>query len=301
MTHSAPHWIVLPPSLLESAWRSALKQEAARTGVVVCEFGVDKAPDGSGIVLIDDLDVAQSAGASDNNLTVIALPPFIDLDGCATASEIHARVEAVSRRIAAAYAFPGHAVRDLTGKIDVPALPYFSSSSVGSPGVRKVTAQEASLRQAANVFLDGRAHWSSGVFTYDDRNAATAPQSGRLDVTGRPRFLMSGPHMSLPAGVWQAKVSLAFDHEVSNRRFRIDWGGMEAFTTWEFSPGRSGVFDITLTFSWDEPGPAELRLLVLEGVFHGSVVFGGAVISRISDPESASQDGGGAEERKSVA
>jgi len=292
VTHSTPHWIVLPPSLLESAWRSALKQEAARTGVVVFEFGVDQAPNGSGIVLIDDLDAAKSAGASDSNLTVIALPPFIDLDGCATASEIHARVEAVSRRIASAYAFLGHSVRDLTGKIGVPALPDFLGSSVGSPGPRKTTAQEASLRQAANVFMDGQALWSSGLFTYDDRNAATAPQSGRLDVTGRPRFLMGGPYISMPAGVWQAKVSLAFDHEVSNRRFRIDWGGVETFTTWEFSPGRGGVFDITLTFAWNEGGPAELRLLLLEGVFHGSVLFGGAVISRVIDAESASQDGG---------
>lgn len=282
------HWIVLPPSLIADAWRATLRERAARAGFSVCDLQADQdVPDGHDIVLTDDLGGAVAAGVSQDSLTVIALPPFIDLEGCSTNGEVHARVDTVSRRIADAFSFPGHVVHDLGGEISVGRLPPFRGTEVRILQPRPITSREAALQQAVSVFTNGEGHWSPGLFTYDERNLEAGPQSGRLDVMGRPRFLVTGPYMSMPVGTWEAKVSLSFDHDVSSRRFRIDWGGIETFTSYEFCPGRSGVFDITLDFSWGVSSPAELRLLVLEGVFHGGVVFGGAVVRRVGEPSGA--------------
>lgn len=286
MTASKLHWIVVSPSLAAPAWCAKFHEQAESANISVWD---DHALHAStlehGIVLTDDLTLAVSLGVQRDHLTVVALQPFIDLEGCATDAEVNARVEVVSRRIAAAYAVsdrivdaPGHSVR-------VEGLAAFEAAEVRRLPHRVVTQREAALQKALCIFTQNECAWSQALFTYDQRNGLSGPQTGRLDVTGRPRFLVTGPYINMPAGTWQAKITLSFDHDVSNRRFRIDWGGIEAYASYEFCPGRSGKFDITLEHFWTEPGPAELRILVLEGVFHGDVIFGGAVVSRVEQPD----------------
>ena len=51
----------------------------------------------------------------------------------------------------------------------------------------------------------------------------------------------------------------------------------------EFTPGKPGLFEIEMDYIWREPAPAEFRILTLEGVFDGRLIFGGVKVSRISD------------------
>ncbi|NBB64009.1 hypothetical protein GVN18_32610 [Pseudomonas sp. ODNR1LW] len=240
-------------------------------------------PENADIVLTSDLGLAEVERVPQGELTVVALPPSIDLERCGDPSGIPSHVLDVSRRIEAAYAYSERLVCGPQGHFSISTLPEFSGLKNGGTFSRKLSIREAALQQAAEVFVSGKAVWHPALFSYDDRNAQTGPTSGELDVTGRPRFLMSGPYLVMPAGVWQAKITLKFDSDASIRRFRVDWGGVEDYATCEFSPGRSGVFEVILTYVWDRPAPAEFRLLLLEGVFHGSVVFGSAEITRISE------------------
>ncbi len=281
MNESGLRWIIIPPSSSQADWRSAIKAEAALRGLLARDWTTGEELNDAHIALTDDLDGALAAGANHNDVTVLALPPFIDLGGCEETVHIHARVEAVSRRITAAYGFSGRVVRDLAGEVDLPHLPGFSVPAERSAASQHPTPKEAALSEAAQIFLSGRANWPTGLFTYDQRNAVSGPATGRMNVTGRPRFLFSGPYLVMPAGAWEAKIILSFDRDVGYRRFRLDWGGVTDYTTYEFTPGRSGFFEVSLNYAWDKPAPAELRLLVLEGVFHGSVVFGGAAVRRI--------------------
>lgn len=288
MTASKLHWIVLSPSLAAPAWGAKFHEQAESANISVWNGHALHAPPlDRGIVLTDDLTLAVSSGVQQDHLTVVALQPFIDLEGCATDTEVNARVEAVSRLIAAAYAFSDRIVDAPGHSVSVEALPAFEAADVRRLPHRVVTQREAALQQALCIFTQSECVWSQAVFTYDQRNGLSGPQTGRLDVTGRPRFLVTGPYINMPAGTWQAKISLSFSHDVSNRRFRIDWGGIETYASYEFCPGRSGEFSITLEHCWIESAPAELRILVLEGVFHGDIVFGGAVVSRVGMPADA--------------
>lgn len=278
-----PHWVVLSPSQTEPYLRAAIKDEAARIGAVVWDRESGSVPEDADIVLTSDLAVAQAERPPQGELTVVALPPFIDLEACGDPGGIPSHVLDVSHRIEAVFAYPERLICGPNGNFGISALPEFSGLKNSVKFSRSLSIREAALQKAAEVFASGKAIWLPGLFSYDDRNAQAGPKFGQLDVTGRPRFLISGPYIVMPAGSWQAKITLTFDSDASIRRFRIDWGGVEDFATCEFSPGRSGVFEVTLTYAWDQPAPAEFRLLVLEGVFHGSVVFGSAEITRINE------------------
>lgn len=282
LTTSKLQWVVFSPSLYASHWRSKLYDLAAVANVSVwddpkqessaCDFG---------IVLTDDLSRALSCADQPDCLTAVALPPVIDLQSCGDDAEVNACVEALSARINAIYAFPSHVDLDRAEVISIPGLPTFASEEILKKQVRPMKPREAALQQALGVFTQGECVWSPPLFTYDKRNDLSGPETGHLDVTGRPRFLVSGPYITMPVGTWRAQVSLSFDDDVSHRRFRIDWGGVETYASHEFCPGQSGRFDITLEHHWAESSPAELRIIVLEGVFHGHLLFEGAVISRL--------------------
>ena len=284
MTSATHKWIVLPPSLEREAWRQAILDEAGRVGVEVLDWSEDlRPPQTEALILTTDVNIARTAGVADDDITAIALPPYIDLDGCMSDGDVHARVNSVSEKILGAHDFARRRNGGFDGLPIISALPQFSAASLKPIASRPLMDREIALQKAAEVFLGGEAKWPVGLFSYDRRNAETAPRSGHLDVTGRPRFLVTGPYLWMPAGTWRAVVTLSFDADVSHRKFRVDWGGVETFASQEFHPGHSGIFEITLEHHWDTAAAAELRVLVLEGVFHGAMGFRGATVSRVED------------------
>lgn len=124
------------------------------------------------------------------------------------------------------------------------------------------------------------AMWTPALFSSDSR-IVPGGAPGQLDLTGRPRYLISGPYIVLPAGRWRATYRLTFDEKGSRIRFRIDWGTVENYVSEEFTPGRAGVFEVVQEYDWAEPAPCELRVIVTEGVFDGRMTFSGAQVSRI--------------------
>lgn len=121
--------------------------------------------------------------------------------------------------------------------------------------------------------------WSPEIFSYDVKCVDLARSGQPFDITGKPRFLISGPYVIMPAGIWKAKITLGFDDGASRSRFRIDWGEVESYQSQEIYPGRPGYFEIVMSHQWVDAAPAEVRLVQLEGVFDGHVTFGGVEIT----------------------
>jgi hypothetical protein len=75
-----------------------------------------------------------------------------------------------------------------------------------------------------NGFLEngvlGKSIWERGLFLIGDAPAESAIRA--IDITGRPRCLLYGPYIALPAGSWEAKVVLGFSKEAAGSDFKVE-------------------------------------------------------------------------------
>ncbi|WP_349685094.1 hypothetical protein [Brevundimonas aurifodinae] len=163
--------------------------------------------------------------------------------------------------------------------------------SIQPPRAGDVVPVRPAVRTALSLFADGapqpglEAVWSERIFQYDERAARDWDAAGQLDVTGRPRILVYGPYLALPAGVWRAKVRFAVDEQACKREFRIDWGTPADFQSTSVSPNAPGVYEIELEHVWPDSAMAEIRLWIMEGAFDGRLDFLGATVAYVSEPQ----------------
>lgn len=275
MTTVDARWFVLPPTQDLEAWRLAMRHHAEAQGLSVVEVvtGNEQVTAGD-IVLSSDLDFARLTGASSENTTVLDLSPFIDLSDCREEDQPH-RILDLTRKIAAA--------RDFEGKVSSPdaALPPpFSALGSVAAKERALTALESQFLDALAIVQRDSAEWAPEIFRYG-AGAAGSARPGVLDITGRPRLVVYGPYIFLTKGVWRATVRLGFDMDASLKQYQIQWGDSVAYASHRFSPGRSGIFEITLEQEWLTHAASEVRLLLEEGAFHGQLTWLGATVSRV--------------------
>jgi hypothetical protein len=104
-----------------------------------------------------------------------------------------------------------------------------------------------------------------------------------IDVTGRSRYLVHGPYVVLPAGVWRATASLDICADAARRRLAVQFGVEPHYTTQDLPYGVPGHHEIGVVFSLDEPGATQVRILLRRAAFHGEVRFLGARVERLAD------------------
>ena len=286
---SQARWIVVPPFRNDLIWREAVCRAAVGSGWRPHDFDLDptNAPldDPQAILLTADVQKALDAGASGETISAIISNPGIRFPEVDTAGAAHphaawltdlmAKVSLLpSERIFRAADFTSGPVEVLAG-VPIDAPPPSVGHETLSAHLNALTTAVALLDPAIP-----NARWEPDVFNYDSRSIPGGTR-GELDLTGRPRFLISGPYITLPPGRWRAAYRLTFDQAGSRPRFRVDWGSQADYVSEEFVPNQAGVFEIVQDYVWKENAPAELRIIVLEGVFDGRLTFSGAEISRV--------------------
>jgi hypothetical protein len=282
-------WVVVPPFYDDAVWRAAVVQAAHAAGRRVHDL--DAAPDAAPIsdprtvILTSDAAQPIQAGAPAEAIAGLMTGQGIRLDPHEDPDTLPQHIRALTGQIGQIDLLRPDRVfrrKDFTaGAVEiVPGLalraPENQSNPLLSPRLLAVTNAVELLDPA-----HPQATWAPDLFNYNSRIVSGGTR-GDLDLTGRPRCLLAGPYIVLPAGRWRATYRLTFDERASRVRFRVDWGGVEDFLSEEFVPGRPGVFEISQEYDWVEPGPAEIRIIVLEGVFDGRMTFGGARVERIS-------------------
>lgn len=281
-------WVVVPPFRHDAAWRAAVVEAAEAAGRRVYDLDVapEVAPmgDAGAVLLTSDASLPVQAGAPAETVAGLMIGPGIRLDPNedpdAPPQDIRVLTDLVGRmailppeRIFRRRDFVAGAVEILPGLTltPPPAVP----EPPLSPRLQALTDAVALLDP-----LHPHATWAPDLFNYDSRSVAGGGR-GELDLTGRPRFLLFGPYIVLPAGRWRATYRLTFDERGSRHRFRVDWGRVDDWLFEEFVPGRAGVFEITQEYTLSVPAPAEIRIILMEAVFDGRMTFSGAEISRI--------------------
>lgn len=287
---SQARWVVIPPFQHDAAWQAALATAVTEAGLQLHDFDTDSqgAPlgDPKAVILTVDACHPLAAGVPAEAVAGLLAGSGVRLEGdeAADALPVHIAVftDLIGRigllpadRIFRAGDFAFGPVEILSGlKLQRPTGAPVPTAL--SPRLRAVTEAVALLDPARP-----QATWAPELFNYDSR-IIPGGSPGQLDLTGRLRFMITGPYITLPPGRWRATYRLTFDAPGSRLRFRIDWGSQNDFISEEFSPGRAGVFEIVQEYTWAQPAPCELRIIVLEGVFDGRMTFSGAQVERIS-------------------
>lgn len=135
----------------------------------------------------------------------------------------------------------------------------------------------ASLPVAAKA----KAVWAPDVFSYTlgHKREGGSPE---IDLTGRGRILVYGPHITLTPGKWQIEAEFDFLVPDDTVELRFDWGHGEDTTTDFYAIERAGRYKVELTRSWLANEKAEFRLWIQHGMLHGHLRFLGATVSRLT-------------------
>lgn len=290
----APRWVVITPSLAASQWLDAVRLGAASAGLSLAlrGFGADEAGVAD-IVVTDDSGRALAEGAE----TIVALVP----DPWTAPDAVEAMGEAypfcmvtASRRLAEVHELDlrhrviGHDQFPAEGTPISLFEDLVIKAPASMPGVSAGPHRAAASDALRALYATGRAPdqlemvWPLEFFTYH-QGAMTPGRLGEFDLTGRPKFLVSGPYLWMPSGTWTATTRFSVDDDASDRRYRFDWGSVTVFTEQHCVPEHAGLYEIEVTHRFETADSCEARMLITEGCFSGHADFLGVTIRRTPD------------------
>lgn len=104
-----------------------------------------------------------------------------------------------------------------------------------------------------------------------------------IDVTGKPRCLVYGPHLILEPGLWRATAIFELCPDAARRRLVVQFGPYPDYATEEVPMGRSGTHKIDLDYEFQTSRHAEVRMFLMRAGFHGELRFSGAVLRKVRE------------------
>lgn len=302
MEHAGPQehlaalpWLVLTPSADRDGWGNAILKAATDLGwLAVTEFGAADYMDGRQLLVVTD-DAARAHLAGATQIAAIVAEPESAPEAVDEIHSLHAPHSnwhasmLLSRALALAPAHqvvtPDHLARKPESIVLFNALRIVPPASKAEVSRRPAVA--AAFRMYRNLPKDvvGEIEWSEKLFAYDPRAARDWVDWGVLDTTGRPRILVQGSSLWVPQGCWRARVRFAVDADAAKRQYRLDWGTRADCASTYISPGEPGVYEIEQDFVWDGADVAEIRLILTEGSFTGTLIFQGMTIRYVPEAE----------------
>lgn len=121
--------------------------------------------------------------------------------------------------------------------------------------------------------------WERELFFLGDRPGERA--TGIIDVTGRARRLLDGPHIMLPPGSWSLSLRLLFSRETTEHDFLLEVVAERQVASRTLRPQAEGVVEVDLAFALEATTdhPIAIRLSTQRAAFDGTVAVVGAVLT----------------------
>jgi hypothetical protein len=121
--------------------------------------------------------------------------------------------------------------------------------------------------------------WERELFFLGDRPSERA--TGIIDVTGRARCLLHGPHIMLPPGSWSLFLNLLFSREATEHDFLVEVVADRQVASCIIRPQAEGAFNLNLAFTLEATTdhPIAIRLSNQRAAFDGTVTLIGAVLA----------------------
>jgi len=121
--------------------------------------------------------------------------------------------------------------------------------------------------------------WEPELFFLADRPGERA--TGLIDVTGRARRLLDGPHIMLPPGSWSLSLKLFFSRETTEHDFLVEVVADRQVASRTIRPQAEGVVEVDLAFALEATTdhPIAIRLSTQRAAFDGTVAVVGAILT----------------------
>jgi hypothetical protein len=281
--------VYLTPSPCETAWTEALTATATSAGWLVMA-GTPPAAVGPGTgpgTLSLATSGAGVAASQAVDWLVIGDRPAAALaavmsaaGGDRTAPALSSAIWHTAQRFATAstLALGGARVLDATARtLDLPGLGSIHRADAATVTPVATTALDVYL--TVPPAAGARAIWPTDLFTYPAGRTIDRPL--QIDLTGRPRVLVFGPYIDLPAGNWRATIRISADPEGGRIRLRLEWGQGEGMTATSVTIRAPGHYAVSLEQGWLGQGPAEVRIWLEEASFGGRLTLVDVEVDRL--------------------
>jgi hypothetical protein len=115
----------------------------------------------------------------------------------------------------------------------------------------------------------------------DPPTGVQVPATRPVDLTGRARVLVYGPHINLPAGSWLATIALAFSAEAAGTRFTIEAYAGERLASADLLPVAAKILEANLLFTINASldRAVEIRVLSEQSPLNGRLALGGVTLT----------------------
>lgn len=130
--------------------------------------------------------------------------------------------------------------------------------------------------------------WNTECFFY--LNQTTQYQGHAIDMIGPARYLVYGPYMHLPAGVWEAELSFTISENHSQNNIAVDAhvalnGEFFSNPRLEFDLPVDGTYSLKIKFEVpDFRVYNDIRISLVRGAIEGQFVLHSVVLRLMQDP-----------------
>ena len=123
--------------------------------------------------------------------------------------------------------------------------------------------------------------WEKEFFFLNEEQPEQHSQvaSRPVNITGRPRFLVYGPDITLPPGSWCATVALGFSHEAAELSYIVDLHAGNQLAQVRLEPAGRRVVGADLNFSIAEPQMIAVRVRNERAAFDGRMALGNVTMT----------------------
>ena len=123
--------------------------------------------------------------------------------------------------------------------------------------------------------------WQRDLFFMDEEQPGGKhqPAARPVDITGRPRYIIYGPYLSLPPGSWSAAVALGFSPEAGDMSYLVEVHSGALLAQQRIQPGGQRSVEVTLNFSIAAPDLVEVRVLNERAAFDGRLALGHVIVT----------------------
>ncbi len=128
----------------------------------------------------------------------------------------------------------------------------------------------------------GPVTWGRELFFIDEEQSPEQrqPASRPVDVTGRPRFVIYGPDITLPPGAWSAEIALGFTPEAAEISYIVDVHAETQLAQIRIEPGTRRFMEANLNFLLKEPLMIAVRVWNERAAFDGQLALGHVTLIR---------------------
>lgn len=281
--------VLLIPSLYCNAWRLALAERAAAAGWRYIDVPVGRPPEagaGERVVFVTESPKVFEEFPLDRTVVVYWTPEDTIELLRAMDPTIRTLQQVVSRaslyfsdadRLIRAGAKGVRATDTTTLHPDLGGI----ELATGPAPLQPINADHPlSFYRTLPTKLDAQVSWGTDLFLFPSRSASDGG-SPEISLIGKPRVLMYGPYIHMPAGRWRATCPIIADTEGRAMQIEVHWGASEIAGGHPVDICESGRYNLTVEASVVEAKPIELRILASRAALEGKLSVGRVSVERL--------------------